>query len=159
MRFALATIRAYPGAQLKKSAANFGSQLITFRMDDLGPADWVLEYFDQAMPAEKFHYQHSRQFGEALPFDFFSSVQDWTVIASLAVIIGFIRYVWRRSARILGLGAIVVSSVIMNAFVTGVLSGVEPRYQCRVIWLLPLLAALLILNWCGRRSLHRTNAE
>jgi hypothetical protein len=49
--------------------------------------------------------------------------------------------------------------VIMNAFVTGVLSGVEPRYQSRVIWLLPLLAGLLILDWRGRRSLHRMDAE
>jgi hypothetical protein len=160
MRFALATIRAYPGQQLKKSAANFGSQLTTFRMDDLGPADWVLEYFDQAMPAEKFHYQHSRQFGEALPFDFFSSVQDWTVLASLAVIAAFIPCLRRRRpARILGLGAIVVSAVIMNAFVTGVLSGVEPRYQSRIIWLLPLLAALLILDWRRHQRLRRTNAE
>ena len=160
MRFALAVIRAYPGQQLKKSAANFAAQLTTFRMDDLGPADWVLEYFDQAMPAEKFHYQHSRQFAEALPFDFFSSVQGWTVLASLAVIAAFIPYLWRRwPARIVGLSAIMISTVIMNAFVTGVLSGVEPRYQSRIIWLLPLLAALLILDWRGRRSLNRTNAE
>jgi hypothetical protein len=160
MRFALATIRAYPGEQLKKSAANFWGQLTTFRMDDLGPADWVFEYFDQAMPAEKSDYRHSWQFNEALPFDFFSSVQGWTVIASLVVIAAFIPYLWwRRPARILGLCVIIVSTVIMNAFVTGVLSGVEPRYQSRVIWLLPLLAALLILDWRGSRSLNRANAE
>jgi hypothetical protein len=160
MRFALAVFRVYPVEQLKKSAANFGSQLTTFRMDDLGPADWVLSYFDQAMPAEKSRYQRSRQFGEAMPFDFFSSVQGWTVIASLAAIAAFIPYLWRRRpARILGICLIIFSTVIMNAFVTGVLSAVEPRYQSRVIWLLPLLAALLILDWRGQRSLHRTNAE
>ncbi|HEY4837288.1 MAG TPA: hypothetical protein VIH72_01695 [Candidatus Acidoferrales bacterium] len=160
IRFVLATVRAYPGEQLKKSAANFGNQLITLGMDDLTAADWTLEGFDRAIPAEKSHYEHSRQISNALPLDFFSSVQGWMVIASLAVIAAFIPYLRRyRPARILGLGVIIVSAVLMNAFVTGVLSAVEPRYQSRVIWLLPLLAALLILDWRGQRSLHRTNAE
>lgn len=160
MRFVLATLRAYPGEQLKKSAANFGNQLITLGMDDFTAADWVLEGFDRAIPPEKSHYEHSRQFNNSLPLDFFSSVQNWTVIASLAAIAAFIPYVWRRRpARILGLSIIIVSTIIMNAFVTGILSAVEPRYQSRVIWLLPLLAALLILDWRGRGSLHRTNAE
>jgi hypothetical protein len=158
-RFVLATVCAYPSRQLKKSAANFGNQLITLGLDDFTAADWVLAYFDQAMPAEKFQYQQSRQISDALPLDFFSSVQDWTVVASLAVIVAFIPYMWRRSARILGLSIIIISTVIMNAFVTGALSGVEPRYQSRVIWLLPLLAALLILDWRGRGSWKRTNAE
>ena len=160
LRFALAVIRAYPGEQLKKSAANFGNQLTTLGLDDLTAADWTLEGFDRAIPAEKSRYQHTRQFNDALPLDFFASVQNWTVIVSLAVIATFIPYLWRRRpARILGLCVIVISTVIMNALVTGVLSAVEPRYQSRVIWLLPLLAGLLILNWRGQRSLHRTNAE
>jgi hypothetical protein len=160
MRFVLATVRAYPGEQLKKSAANFGKQLITLGMDDFTAADWVLEGFDRAIPSEKSHYEQSRQFNNMLPLGFFSSVQNWTVTASLAVIAAFIPYVRRRRpARILGLGVIIVSAIIMNAFVTGVLSGAEPRYQSRVIWLLPLLAALLILDWRGHGSLNGANAE
>jgi hypothetical protein len=159
-RFVLATVRAYPGEQLKKSMANFGNQLITIGLDDFTAADWVLSYFDQAMPAEKSHYQRSRQASNALPLDFFSSVQFWTLLASLAVIAAFIPYLWRRRpARVFALCVIIISSVIMNAFVTGVLSAVEPRYQSRVIWLLPLLAALLILDWRGSRSLSGANAE
>jgi len=37
--------------------------------------------------------------------------------------------------------------VIANAFVTGVLSMVEDRFQSRVIWLLSLLAGLFVLDW------------
>jgi hypothetical protein len=82
------------------------------------------------------------------------------VIASLIVMAAFLPYVWRhRPIRILGIGVVIISTVIANALVTGVLSGVETRYQSRVIWLLPLLAALLILDWRGNRSLNRTNLE
>jgi hypothetical protein len=37
--------------------------------------------------------------------------------------------------------------VVFNAMVTGVLSVVDDRYGCRVIWLVPLLAGLLLLDW------------
>jgi hypothetical protein len=68
--------------------------------------------------------------------------------------------VWRhRPARILGLGMVIISAVIMNALVTGVISGVETRYQSRVIWLLPLLACVLLLDWREHRAVGRANAE
>jgi hypothetical protein len=51
----------------------------------------------------------------------------------------------RRPARLIGLSAVVIFVVIANAFVTGVFSNVEVRYQSRVIWLMPLLAILLAL--------------
>jgi hypothetical protein len=37
--------------------------------------------------------------------------------------------------------------VVANAFVSGVLSGLNHRYQCRVIWLIPLLAGIFLLDW------------
>jgi hypothetical protein len=42
---------------------------------------------------------------------------------------------------------VIVSTVVANAFVTGILSMVENRFQSRVIWLLPLLAGILVLDW------------
>jgi hypothetical protein len=160
MQFVLATLRAYPAEQLKKSAANFGNQLTALGLDDLGSNDWVLGEFDRVLPREKSSYERSRQVSDALPLEFFSSVQEWTVIASLIVMAAFLPYVWRhRPIRILGIGVVIISTVIANALVTGVLSGVETRYQSRVIWLLPLLAALLILDWRGNRSLNRANLE
>jgi hypothetical protein len=46
-----------------------------------------------------------------------------------------------------GLSLAVVAMVVANAFVTGVLSGFNHRYRCRVIWLIPLLAGILLLDW------------
>jgi hypothetical protein len=51
-----------------------------------------------------------------------------------------------RRSRLIGLGVVIVSTVVANALVTGALSTVEERLQSRVIWLLPLLAAVLLLD-------------
>jgi len=41
--------------------------------------------------------------------------------------------------------------LIANAAVTGVLSNISDRYQSRVIWLVPLLAGVMVLEWLDRR--------
>jgi hypothetical protein len=57
---------------------------------------------------------------------------------------------------LVGLSVVIVSVVIANALVTGVLSNVEERYQSRVVWLLPSLAGLLMLDWLANRQMPRT---
>ena len=47
-------------------------------------------------------------------------------------------------------------AVIANAFLTGVLSNIEDRYQSRVIWLVPLLGALILMDWIAE---HRSAAR
>src|SRR5579871_4237699 len=150
--FVLATLRAYPRQQLTKSADNFWQQLTTFGLEDLGPNEWVLQVFDRVLPGGRPRYLQSRQARNALPFEFFTSVQNWTIIASLVVISAFAPRLWRRrSPRLVALSAVILPVVIANAFVTGVLSMPEDRFQSRVIWLLPLLAALLVLEWLDHR--------
>jgi hypothetical protein len=151
--FVLATLRAYPRAQISKSAENFWDQLSFIGLEDLGSNEWVSKEFDTVLPSGRAHYMQSRQAHDDLPFDFFMAIQKWTLIASLGVIGVFTIYlVRRRPARLGGLALIILFTVVVNAFVTGVLSGVEERYQTRVIWLLPLLAGILILNWRDQRK-------
>jgi len=99
------------------------------------------------MPVTRSRYVQTRQAHETLHEKIFAFVQDWTVIASL-VVIG-IRLVCVRhwSRRVVGLTAIIAIVVIGNAAITGVLSTVDDRYQARVIWLVPLLAGVLGLEW------------
>jgi hypothetical protein len=56
---------------------------------------------------------------------------------------------WRAwqagDAAALGLLAAVLVGVVGNAAATGGLSGVFPRYQARIAWLLPVVAVLLLL--------------
>jgi hypothetical protein len=149
--FVLATLRAYPRAQISKSLANFWEQLTTFGFE-LDANDWVLKEFDNVLPSGRAHYLQSRQARDSIPFDFFVVVQYCAVIASLAMIAVFAFLMWRRrTPRIVGLGMVILLTVVANAFVTGALSTVEDRYQSRVIWLLPLLASVLVLEWRNQR--------
>ncbi|MFZ0818552.1 MAG: hypothetical protein WAM91_00665 [Candidatus Acidiferrales bacterium] len=149
--FVLATLRAYPRAQISKSLANFWEQLTTFGFE-LDANDWVLKEFDNVLPSGRAHYLQSRQARDAIPFDFFVIVQYCAVIASLVLIAVFTILIWRhKTSRIVGLGTVILLTVVANAFVTGALSTVEDRYQSRVIWLLPFLACVLMLDWRSRR--------
>jgi hypothetical protein len=148
MPFVLATLRAYPREQISKSAANFLGQLTNFGFDDLDASGWVLDQFDSVLPRARSSYVMSRQARNALPLDLLTSIQNWAVMASLAVIAVFAPLLWRRhSTRIVGLGVVIVPMVVANALLTGTLSMVEGRLQCRLIWLVPFLAGMCVLDW------------
>jgi hypothetical protein len=148
--FVVATLRAYPRQQIRKSAQNFWRQLTVFDFE-VDANEWMVKEFAEVLPRENSRFQQSRQAQDDLDFDFFTSVQYWTVIASLVFIGLFALRLWRRQpSRLLGLGIVIVSAVIANAFVTGALSTVEDRYQSRVVWLIPLLAIVFLLDWSSQ---------
>lgn len=154
--FFLATVRAYPREQFEKSAANFGRQLLAFGIYGFDASDWIGEQFKQVIPASKPSYLQSRQAANELPLDLASDVQTWTVIASLAILSTLIPLLWRsRPIRLAALGLVSVSMVVLNAAVTGVLSTVDDRYQCRVVWLIPLLAGVSFFAWLDARAARR----
>ena len=155
----LATIRAYPLQQLSRSAANFWNQFLHFGPYGFNPNDWMLGQFDETMPRARASYLVSRQAHDALPLDLFSDIQWWTIVASLAAMAALIPFLWRRhSPRLAGLSFVIVATVVANAGVAGVLSVVDDRYQCRVIWLVPLLAGIFFLDWLQQRGTSRLEA-
>jgi hypothetical protein len=158
--FALATFRTYPRAQLTISGANFWQQLNSFEIG-FDPNDWMVEQFDEAFPAGKARFLQSRQAANDLPFDFLSMIQNWTVVASLTLIVAFGILLWRRwTFRLAGLSLVIISAVLANALVTGVLSTVEDRYQSRVVWLIPFLAVTFIFVWiAGPRAASREDLK
>jgi hypothetical protein len=159
--FVLATLRAYPREQFSTSAAHFWQQLSAFGLWDLDRNNWVLEAFDTALPGGRSSYQNGWQANDDLPLDFFSAVHYWVVIASLATIVLLAPVLLRsQSPRLPGLSVIILPTLLANAFLTGVFSNVEERYQSRVIWLLPLLAGLLLLHWlAARQNAKRTRGS
>ncbi|HEY1467993.1 MAG TPA: hypothetical protein VGF61_03035 [Candidatus Acidoferrum sp.] len=152
MPLVIATLRAYPRQELSISLAHFWEQLLTFGLWDYSPNPWVERMFDKVLPGARSRYLQSRQVRRALPDEFSSSVQEWTVIASIVLIAALAPFVLpRRPARLMGLAAVIIFVIIANALVTGVLANVEDRYQARVIWLLPLLAILFALECLEHR--------
>jgi hypothetical protein len=150
MPFVLSTLRAYPREELAKAAENFWGQLAAFGIYGFDPSPWILDQFNETLPRSRASYVGSRQARDLLPLDLFTAIQSATVSVSLGVIAASIPFLWRRySPRLAGLSVVVVS-VVANAFVTGVLSTIDDRYGCRVIWLIPLLAAAFLLDWLNR---------
>jgi hypothetical protein len=147
--FVLATLRAYPGQQLSKSILNFWRQLTSFSLRNFDSNKWILDVFDSVFPGGRPQYLRRRQPRNQLPLGFFTSVQKWTIIVSLVVICSAVPRLWRRRPhQLVGLTMVIVPMVVANALVTGDLSVVEDRFQCRVIWLLALLAGLFLLDSC-----------
>ena len=65
-------------------------------------------------------------------------------------------FLWQRhSTRLAGLSLVVVATVVANALVTGVMSVVDDRYGCRVMWMIPLLAGIFLLDWLNQRETAR----
>jgi hypothetical protein len=155
MPFVLATLCAYPREQVSRSASNFWHQLMTFDLSIFHLDDWALQEFDRVLPAERSSYLQSRQARDALPYKLFTSIQHCTVFVSLLLIGVFTPRIWSgRSPRLVGLGLVIVSTVLANAFVTGILSMVENRFQSRVVWLLPLKRPCYNLRYPCRRGEH-----
>lgn len=144
MPFVLATLRAYPQAQLDRSSANWRNQLFAFGLFGFDASPWIVNEFSRHLQPSRKAFLASRQARNRLPLDLFSSIQGWTVLASSALIVVLAPLVWRRRLmRLTGLGLIVTSMILANAFLAGVLSVVDDRYGCRVIWMVPLLALLM----------------
>ena len=153
MPLVLATLRAYPQQQLSRSAANFNQQFLSFGLYGFDSNPWMLQQFGEVMPRARSSYLRSRQAHNALPLDLLTEIQWWTIIASLAAIAALVPFLWRRhSTRIAGLTLVVAATYAANALVTGVMSVVDDRYGCRIIWLIPLLAGIFFLDWLNQRK-------
>jgi hypothetical protein len=151
--FFLATLRAYPRQQVQRSLANFGQQLIDFGLYDFDSSDWTLAQFSQTISSSRASYMRSREAHDALPLDRLTTIQFWTVVLSLAIIVGMFLLRFRvLSRQLIGLTLVISSMVLLNACLTGALSMVDERYQCRVIWLVPLLAGVFIIDWLEQRG-------
>jgi len=158
MPFVLATLRAYPREQLAASATNFWGQLKSFGIYGFDPNPWILDTFATTLPKARATYILSRQARGVLPLDLFTDIQLWTVFSSLGIIAVSVPLLWRwHSLRLTGLSVVVISIVVANAFVSGVLSVVDDRYGCRVIWLLPLLATMFLLKMLDRLETAKVN--
>lgn len=82
-------------------------------------------------------------------------LQVVTGTASFAGLIGLFALIplaWRRRDQVAGSALLAtVAALVANAFVTGTLSDVHDRYQSRLIWIAPLLVALILLRWRTQR--------
>ncbi len=143
-----ATVRAEPGAVLAGFARNTLRQLAMARTGDGLQAwpetvtPWIIRLFP---PAEQNAYQQARQTRNALVLPAWLTLWHGAVLAvSLATSAALLLTPGAASFRILG--CVVLLGFVLNAAITGGLSGPHGRYQSRVSW--PVVA-IATIGWAG----------
>ncbi len=154
------TLRAYPLRQARISFRNFTAQLADFSIaGKVYENAWMISMCDLVIPGMRAKFLRANERGEALHRPLFATVQKVVVDLSAVATLLLQPWVWRSRqrpevSRLLSLSIVVVYIVLVNAAVTGVLSGVSARYEGRVIWLLPMLAYLLLVRWRTREPVE-----
>ncbi len=156
MPLVLGTLRAYPGEQFARSMGNAWDQLSQFGVRDLDAVDWLAAEMGRAIPTEKSSYEASRQRRNGLSLKFFTDLQFWVVVIALGLIAGCALLLrGRMPMRLVELSVSMIAMVLANALVTGVMSMPDDRYEARVIWMIPFIAALCVLTcFNARRAVY-----
>jgi hypothetical protein len=172
LSFVLGTIGRYPLGQAVVSAGHWARQFGSFGLAEFHEAkpSWDSMAFDQVIPAQGKIYKSSLAYRGYFPFTVFDWVQKITVIISVVWLAlrftGWDVRVALRGGRVLtpNIEGLLVSAAIglfgalvVNAAVCGVFSGVNDRYQARLIWLVPFLAILTLCRLGLRPSNTRVS--
>jgi hypothetical protein len=146
MPLVLATLRTYPREQATVSLTNFYNQLTDFGVNDFDNNDWMDHALAFEMPASHASFLLSHQASSTVPTQLFTDLQRWVVIVCCLALALLLPLVWKRQPRLRALAVVLIPTLLANAFLTAVLSETDSRYQARVVWLIPFLALLCLLD-------------
>jgi len=150
------TLRREPGTVLLQGTQNFLRQLLTARIGDtLANPDVpkvVRPRIAEGFPAAELE-RHDEALQQQGRLAAVGAAVAWIHPLILWLSAPFVLLAWARwhvaaRPRVLGLLLAILVGVAGNALACGALSGVFPRYQARVAWMLPLVA---VLFWRGPR--------
>lgn len=137
----------FPAQQLDASIRNLAEQLGEFGLAEFDLGGTV------RTDGSEYVLQEGRR--GTLAAQLASAVQYSAVVLSVCVLAAAFSFGSNAVPRGRQLILIIVAGVITNALVCGVLSGPTPRYQSRVVWLLPLLGLVFLMSRAARsRSLE-----
>ena len=150
------TLRAYPWLIVSSSITNTVRQFFAFQVDDdvnNRPAPFVAESIASIDPRLESMFLNSLQSRGAFPLGLARSLSNLGLLISLAAVAYLLatrRDTLGRSALLFGFFA--VAGISANALAIGSLSEVHDRYQNRVIWLVPLVAAVFVCSHLFNRA-------
>lgn len=97
--------------------------------------------------------EKTRSWANTLPLGLMSAIILVAMLGSMVYVLGVLTLRNQQSDRdhdLRRLAVVIIFSIVVNAFVCGAMSEPYDRYEARVIWLIPLLAALM----CQRHGLR-----
>ena len=163
IRFALDVLRHHPGETASGLLADGLRQLGRFSLTDLTPNsawDVYVATLPRALQARYADYApvHDRDTTKRA----LAVVSGWILAVTLAAIVAGIWAATRLvpaaragdpvARRALMLAGLIVAAVIFNGLICGVLASPYDRFQARVIWLIPVAAAVLLAALPRRRA-------
>lgn len=152
-------LRHDPTGVLGDMAADTARQLTEFRIDIWGLGPGELAMYEGRVPSALMAALRDSRGARAPQWqDRFSALALASTGAGALLLLGYLACRWRRRAAARELAtclvALVLAGLLMNAAVCAALAAPLDRFQARVVWLLPLLAAGL----CARAALLRAAA-
>jgi hypothetical protein len=166
LSFVLGAIMHHPLWQAQVSTKHWLRQLGTFGLSEFQGAkrSWDSMAFDTVIPEQEALYKSSLAYQGYFPFTTFAWLQAIGVIVSIVWLIfrltrRDIRAALRRAADyksnveelLVTSGIALSTALLVNAASCGIFSGVNDRYEARLIWLVPTLA-ILVLGRMGFRE-------
>jgi len=147
-RFALAVLAYDPINQILASAKNTFTQLCLVGLEDFNYSSPVAYFFEDNLPATYMEgIKKTRAWQGRMPIMLMSYVILLCICAGVLYILWHFFVSDRNKiypkSRLGLFTAIVFVGIFANAAICGALSTPHDRYQARVIWLLPFVAALL----------------
>lgn len=146
-RFLIAVFKSNPLAVLKTSIDNSIAELFDFTFDEFHFGPDRAKQMDRNLPVETLSRLHkTAAYRNTVPIKALNRIVYAFVAASilylLLAVFGALpeRRMDRNQKHLFYW---IVFGLVVNAAICGTLSGVFPRYEARVIWLLPLLAILI----------------
>lgn len=136
---------------------SFESSFIQFFNYETGDTPQMVQHSAPYREITRFYngqekqYLSSRQSNNKLEFSFLNNYQHY--IFALSLLFTILLLIIRIPGRSKLLISYFLLALYINAAVCGALSGISPRYQSRIIWLLPLPIILTLLDREIRRSI------
>lgn len=148
-RITLLSLKKYPWLHIRTAAAAFAQQM---RRVDVG--DGLLKNLWQVRkPLEKFmpqllvDFERARQQKHGLTFSALNRIYIAVGLASTVLVLVALAWtVVRRQEDLTSFIAFLIVAILGNAFICGVLSNPQDRYQSRLIWLATLAIILVLLR-------------
>ena len=150
VRYALNVLRYDPLGQSAVSLASWVRQFWTIDLNGFNLNQYVREGFVNQLPDTYLsRMKHTLAFNEAIPITLANYFHLLAVLAAIAYLSWSVPRRWQQlpSLELMfwTFTGVVILGEVINAGICGVLSGLHGRYQARVIWLIPWMAALHIL--------------
>jgi hypothetical protein len=153
------TLRQEWPAAIRTSLRNTIVQLGTFgpHPGELAFSNSVAKALPRLGPGTLRAYMASRQVQESLPIKAASRLHYAVVGIGVLVLLGCLPALRGRAlAPVRALIATVFLGVVFNAWVMASLAMVQPRYQSRVVWLVPLMGAIAARHVVVARARRRS---